>query len=141
MFFLTLFTICPGAQELESSNPLIISPGDAYLRLEKDRGLHLYIRKKEGLESILLTESSADPRKKSDSFALRSYDYQPENGDEKRLLNGEFILPEKKLYFLIDSTSEKNTYFGEAFHIFIPFTLTYGYEWSRQGQLEVTRGT
>lgn len=129
------------AQDKPSENPLVIAPGDAYLRFEKDQGLHLYIRKKPGLESILLTESSADPKKKKDSFALRSYEYNSINGDERRLLNGEFISTDKELYFLVDSTSEKNTYFEEAFHIFIPFSLTYGYEWSRQGQIEITRGS
>lgn len=138
MFALSLQTLMaqePGADSLQ------ITPGDAYIRIEKERGLHLYIKKKPGLESILLTESSADPKKKTDSFALRSYDWYPENGNERRLLNGEFIPEEKKLYFLVDSTPEPDSYFGEAFHVLIPFHLTYGYEWSRQGQLEVTRGT
>lgn len=42
---------------------------------------------------------------------------------------------------MIDSTVEKTSFFEEAFHIFIPKTLKYGYSWSRNGQVEVGKGT
>ena len=124
------------------SDPLVIHPGEAYIELaEGTDGFDLYIKAVDGLGSVLITESTADPEKKADSFAFRSWEYNPVNGNEKRILNGEFIDPEKKLYFLIDSTPEPDKLLGSAYHIYIPFLLTYGYPWSREGQIEVTRGT
>jgi len=121
---------------------LEIVPGDAYIELrEGGDGFDLYIRAKAGLGSVLITESTADPEKMNDSFAYRSWDYNSTNGDEKRILDGRFLESQQKLYFLVDSTPELNKLLGLAFHIYIPFQLTYGYPWSREGQVEVHRGT
>ena len=76
-----------------------------------------------------------------DNYAYRDPNYNRINGDEKRLLNGEFIPLEKNLFSLIDSTPEENTPLGEAFHIWIPYIIVYGYEWSRNGEVEVADGT
>ena len=104
-------------------------------------GYHLYIRAKPDIKSVLLTETTKDPDLKLDNYAYRDPNYNEINGDEKRLLNGEFLLPEKKLYSLIDSTPEKNTPLGEAYHIWIPYIILYGYDWSRSGEIEVKDGT
>ena len=116
--------------------------GDAYIESASDEdGFFLFIRDKEGLGSVLITESSADPEKKTDSFAFRAWEYNRWNGDEKRILDGEFLDSERDLFFLVDSSPEENELFGSAFRIFIPFQLTYGYPWSREGQVEVHQGT
>ena len=104
-------------------------------------GYHLYIKAKPDIKSVLLTETTKDPDLKLDNYAYRDPNYNEINGDEKRLLNGEFLLPEKKLYSLIDSTPEKNTPLGEAYHIWIPYIILYGYDWSRSGEIEVKDGT
>ena len=123
------------AQELE------IEPGEAYIELSADgEGFDLYIRAVPGLGSVLITESTADPAKKADSFAFRAWDYNPINGDERRILDGEFIESERPLYFLLDSTPEPNELLESAYRIYVPFQLTYGYPWSREGQIEVHRG-
>ena len=125
-----------------AADDLVIQSGDAYIELgDNEEGFNLYIKAKPGLGSVLITESSADPEKQVDSFAFRAWDYNSINGDEKRILDGEFLESEKDLYFLLDSTPEPNEYLGSAFRIFIPFQLTYGYPWSREGQVEVHRGT
>lgn len=117
---------------------LKIEPNDAYLEYVEGEGIHLYVRKKPGLGSILITDSSADPEKKSHTYSLRAYDYNIINGDELRVLNGEFIDPAKDLFFLIDSTPEYSAIFDDqAFHILIPFYCVYGYPWSREGQVEI----
>jgi len=124
------------------ADDLEILPGDAYIELREDgSGFDLYLRAREGLGSVLITESTADPEKRADSFAFRSWDYNPVNGDEKRILDGEFLESERDLYFLVDSSAEENALLESAYRIFIPFQLTYGYPWSREGQIEVHRGT
>ncbi len=104
-------------------------------------GYHLYVRKKPGMESILLTETTKDPAGESDSYAYRAMDYNPINGDEIRYLDGKPLVSEGAKYSLIDSTAEPDAEFGEAFHIYIPSEIQYGYPWSRNGIVKIDRGT
>ena len=120
---------------------LSLSKEDLLVIQNPKGGYHLYIRAKPDIKSVLLTETTKDPDLKLDNYAYRDPNYNEINGDEKRLLNGEFLLPEKRLYSLIDSTPEKNTPLGEAYHIWIPYIILYGYDWSRSGEIEVKDGT
>ena len=127
-------------------NAMRITSGDIKLVEQKDdagelTGYHLYIRKIKGVESVLLTETTRDPTGKADNYAYRALEYNPINGDEIRYLDGKPLVSEGAKYSLIDSTTEKVDGFGEAFHIFIPLTLQFGYEWSRNGIVEIGRGT
>jgi hypothetical protein len=119
---------------------LSIGPEDVRIDLSTEGGYHLRVRKKPEMSSILLTESTEDPLKKADTFAYRTGIYNAINGDEQRILNGQ-VLKREGMYFLVDSTPTPDTEFGEAFHIFIPYILEYGYPWSRQGEVMVLDGT
>ncbi|MBB6481112.1 vWA domain-containing protein [Spirochaeta isovalerica] len=139
-FFPVLFLLA--VLSASAQDALQIVPGDAYIELAPEGGFSLWIKAREGLGSIMLTDSSKDPDGKEDSFSLRAFDYNEVNGDEKRLLNGEFLDSDKGYYFLIDSTTEMSTVFDdEAFRIYVPETVTYGYPWSREGQLAIGRGS
>ena len=134
-----------------SQNALLVRPSD--LRLESDRsdfskesssgirGYHLYIRKLPGLESVMLTETTQDPSGESDNYAYRALEYNSINGDEIRLLDGKVLVSEYSKFSLVDSTPEKDAQFGEAFHIFIPETIQFGYPWTRSGTITIGRGT
>ena len=104
-------------------------------------GYHLYVKKTPKVNSILLTETTKDPTGKNDSYAYRAKEYNKINGDEKRILNGKFLVSESAKYSLVDSTPEKTPYFEQAFHIFIPGTIVYGYEWERHGEVQIDKGT
>ena len=104
-------------------------------------GYHLYVRKIPGVESILLTETTRDPAGKADNYAYRALEYNPINGDEIRYLDGQPLVSEGAKYSLIDSTAEKTDFLGQAFHIFIPLKVQFGYEWSRNGVVEIGKGT
>ena len=97
-------------------------------------GYHLYVKKTAKVNSILLTETTKDPEGKSDSYAYRAKEYNSINGDEIRLLDGKKLESEGAKYSLVDSTPENTSFFGPAFHIYIPETIVYGYEWSRKGR-------
>ena len=104
-------------------------------------GYHLYVRKKPEIGSIMLTESTRDPLQLSDNFSYRALEWNAVNGDEIRILD-EYQIPfDQRIYSLIDSTPEPHPGFGEAFHIFIPYILVYGYSNTRNGELYVTDGT
>ncbi len=120
---------------------LTISPEELRIEQSLDGGYNLYVKKVDGLESILLTESTADPDKRVHSYALRNPEFHPTNGYEKRILDGEFIEPGNELYSLIDSTPQEDEVFGEAFLVFIPYIVVYGYPWSREGEIQVLDGT
>lgn len=138
--FLWILVVCFLSVFLEAED-LSLSKEDLLVIQNPKGGYHLYIRAKPDIKSVLLTETTKDPDLKLDNYAYRDPNYNEINGDEKRLLNGEFLLPEKKLYSLIDSTPEKNTPLGEAYHIWIPYIILYGYDWSRSGEVEVKDGT
>ena len=107
----------------------------------KNGGYHLYVKKTENVNSILLTETTKDPAGKSDSYAYRAKEYNSINGDEIRYLDGKKLESEGSKYSLVDSTVENTSIFGPAFHIYIPETIIYGYEWSRHGEITIGKGT
>jgi hypothetical protein len=106
-----------------------------------DGGYDLYLRKKPGIGSVLLTESTKDPAMKADNFAYRAAEYNEVNGSERRLLNGKPLPASSRLYSLVSSTPRSDSAFGEAFRILIPPVLVYGYPWSRSGAVSVGKGT
>ena len=121
---------------------LRITASDVRLvRDTKQGGYHLYVKKSDKINSILLTETTKDPAGKSDSYAYRAKEYNKINGDEIRYLDGKKLESEGAKYSLVDSTVENTSFFGPAFHIYIPETIVYGYEWSRHGEVTIGKGT
>ena len=136
LFLASFLVLNLGAEGLK------LLPSDIYVEfLEGQEGFNLFIKAGPGPGSVLITESTADPDKRADSFALRARDYNTVNGDERRILNGTFLESGRGLYFLVDSTPEPNEKLGMAYEIFIPLNLIYGYAWSRQGELNIHQGT
>jgi len=130
----------------EKQNSMRITVNDIKLIEDKNddgeiMGYHLYIRKIKGVESVLLTETTRDPNGKVDNYAYRAFEYNPINGDEIRYLDGKPLVSEAAKYSLIDSTTEKTDFFAQAFHIYIPQKLQYGYEGGRNGIVEIGKGT
>jgi Mg-chelatase subunit ChlD len=130
-----------GAAKGASSPELALGPEDLRIEERGDGGYHLYVRKKPGVSSVLLTETTKDPAMKADNYAYRAKEPNPENAGEKRLLDGKFIEDSAKIYSLIDSSPEADPLLGRAFRIFIPYVVEYGYEWSRHGEVFVANGT
>lgn len=120
---------------------LNVAKEDTYVLPGNDGGFHLYIRARGDIASVLLTETTQDPKLKLHNYAYRDTVFNEINGSEKRLLNGEPLDISKGLYSLIDSTIEESSPLGRAFHIWIPHVVVYGYSWTRHGELEVVDGT
>ncbi len=120
---------------------LSIMPEDIRLETAKNGGWDLYVRKKEGLESILLTETTRGSDPQATNYSYRAKEYNSVNGDEIRLLDGEVLKSEYSRYSLVDSTAQSDDFFGQSFHIYIPTTLLYGYPWSRNGEIPIGLGT
>jgi hypothetical protein len=82
-------------------------------------GYNLFVRKKAGVESVMLTEPSG-------YHALRSVDWNPVNGYERRELSGVPLSGAYSLYSILSSTPIYDTFLGGAFHLFVPFRVVYG---------------
>ncbi|MDR1972892.1 MAG: VWA domain-containing protein [Treponema sp.] len=123
-----------GAQDLG------ISARDLRIEQRVDGGFHLFIRKKPGISSVLLVESTKDPRMQEDNYAYRAGQWNEVNGDETRMLNG-LPLPGNRYWSIIDSTPEGHPELGEAFHLYIPYLIYFGYEDTRHGEVYVVDGT
>ena len=155
VFFMALQAVfAQNSDESEGSQKVLFTAKQQQLRITADNvrlvpdsangGYHLYVKKTENVNSILLTETTKDPEGKSDSYAYRAKEYNKINGDEIRFLDGKKLESEGAKYSLVDSTPERTKVFGEeveAFHIYIPETLVYGYEWSRKGEITIGKGT
>ncbi|MDY6030698.1 MAG: vWA domain-containing protein [Treponemataceae bacterium] len=113
------------------------------IKVERDEtgSFHIYIRKKDGVGSVLLTESSKNPEGESDNYSYRAKEWNPINGDEKRILDGKFLESAYSRYSIVDSTPEIFSDMGECFHLYVPETIVYGYPWSRNGEVQVGKGT
>ena len=140
LFFL-FFPVLLYAQADRNNPALTIVQEDLRIEQRADGGFHLYIRKKPGIGSVLLTESTRDPALRADNYAYRAPEWNPINGDEIRILDGNPIPKSAGIWSLISSTPVFHSELGEAFHIFIPYILRYGYEHSRHGEVYVTSGT
>lgn len=148
-FFLILINIANSQTNQSSknnnSNKLFLSQDDLVIEQNKtdpsENGFHLYIRKKDGIESVMLTETSKDPSGKADNYSYRALEWNKYNGDEKRILDGKELKSKYALYSLVSSTVENHKKLGKAFHIYIPQTLEFGYPWTRNGKVVVGKGT
>jgi hypothetical protein len=134
IFTCTLTIGIAGAQDLD------ISAEDLRIEQRVDGGFHLFIRKKPGISSVLLAESTRDPRMREDNYAYRAGQRNDVNGNEIRILNG-VRLPNERYWSIIDSTPEPHPELGEAFHLYIPYLIYYGYEDTRHGEVYVVDGT
>jgi len=120
---------------------LTLGPGDLRIEQRDDGGYHLYVRARDGLGSILLTESTKDPTNKSDSYAFRSLGPNPVNDGESRILDGKKLPITGEHRYLVDSSPESDAAFGRAFHIFIPWVVAWGHSWSRGDKVYIHDGT
>jgi len=127
--------LCLYAQDLS------LSPDDLRIELRPDGGYHLFIRCKPDIASVLLTESTRDPLFREGNYAYRAAEKNAINGDEIRILDGQPIPVENRIYSLISSTPKWHPILGWSFHIYIPYKLYYGYEGGRSGEVEVGDGT
>ena len=143
---ITLVTVAGvvfGQEEGAPGHPpsLAISPEDVRIEQTLEGGYYLYVRKTAGINSILITESTEAPDRGVATYSFRNPSYHHENGDERRMLDGEFLDTSGGLYSLIDSTPIADEQFGQAFRIFIPYVVMYGYPWTRNGELQVLDGS
>ncbi|MDR0706478.1 MAG: VWA domain-containing protein [Treponema sp.] len=119
---------------------LTIAKEDLRIEQRVDGGFHLFIRKKPDIASALIAESTKDFTYNEPNYAYRAPLWNAINGDEMRIVNGAPLSPASGIWSLIDSSPERDEQFGEAFHIYIPYILYYGYETGRHGELYVRDG-
>jgi hypothetical protein len=118
---------------------LSLSGDDLRIEMRADGGFHLFIRKKPGIASVLLTESTRDPSLQADNYAYRAGEWNPINGNELRVIDGYPV--SRDIHSLVSSTPKPHPELGQAFEIYIPYVMYYGYEPGRHGEVYVADGT
>ena len=149
MIFLAAFALVQvSAENAQDDESLTVTSSDIFIERNSGRsigtstdGFNLYVRKKEGMESVMLTETTKDPAGKEDNFAYRSETYNSLNGDEIRLLDGKKLSSADARFSLISSTEGYHPRLGKCFLIYIPRKLVYGYPWTRNGSIAISKGT
>lgn len=142
VIFLLVLLTGPFTAAQDADDPLMLSPSDIVIEQSLEGGYDLYIRAREGLGSVLITESTAHPDRRVASYALQNPSYHPANGSEIRMLDGKVLDPaETGRFFLADSTPEPHPALGSAFRVFIPYVVGFGYPWSRNGFIQILDGS
>jgi hypothetical protein len=118
-----------------------LSANDLRIEPHFNGGYNLYIRYKSDISSVLITETTKDPRLQADNYAYRTAARNDINGDEIRLIDGYPIPRDSRIYSLVSSSPKQHPELGWAFHIYMPETLYYGYEGGRHGEVRVGDGT
>src|SRR5262245_10298907 len=136
LIWVVLVMVVSGVSALD----LGVQQSDLRIDPSADGGYYFYIRKKPDIQSVLLVETTKDPKGQLANYAYRDPVYHAANGDEKQLLNGKF-LDKMNRYTLISSTVIDDKEFGKAFRIFIPFVVVFGYPDSRYGEVQIQNGT
>jgi hypothetical protein len=121
----------------DGARDLLIQPEDLLMENDEAAGLHLFVRKKPDVASVMLVQSAADPEGRTPSFAYRSLEWNPVNGNEQSL----DISNRGARWLLLDSSPETHPALGEAFHFLIPPVLVYGIEGESPGTITVEEGT
>lgn len=149
MIFLAAFALVQvSAENAQDDESLTVTSSDIFIERNSGRsigtstdGFNLYVRKKDGIESVMLTETTRDPEGKEDNFAYRSETYNSLNGDEIRVLQGKKLTSKDAQFSLISSTVGYHPRLGECFLIYIPKRIVYGYPWTRNGAITISKGT
>ncbi|MDR3115944.1 MAG: hypothetical protein LBU25_10545 [Treponema sp.] len=118
---------------------MVIYPEDTYVEKAIDQeGFHLFIKKKPAISSILLTEA---PKPESeDTYSYRAMEWNEVNGNEMYMNPSSPIPRQDRSWFLMDSSPENHPLLGEAFHVYIPPLISYGYPETRHATLVVEDG-
>jgi hypothetical protein len=96
-------------------------------------GYHLYVRKKPAIASVMAYYFSL--QYPDEAFAYRGRGWNDINGDELYIASTIRAYTGPGLFLLIDSSAEPHPEFGEAFHIFIPALLDYGFNETPSGTI------
>lgn len=149
--FFSLSTLFAAPDMLVLQSDIIVeagnAPGTTEALMEESgtpgfeaKGVHIYIRKKDGIESVMLVETTKDPSGKEANYAYRALEYNSINGDEIRYLDGKVLESKYGKFSLMSSTVTEHPVLGRCFHIYIPPVVEYGYPWSRHGTISIGKG-
>jgi hypothetical protein len=117
--FIVLLSVSAFGQNLNLS----LDPSDIRFELafenESPVGYNLFVRKRPGIESVMVTEPTGN-------YALRSVGWNAINGNERRELSGVLLTDTYSRFSILSSTPIPDQLFVEAFQLFIPLWVVYG---------------
>jgi hypothetical protein len=129
-----------GQSRIQVITPFTLTTADIRIENSNDGGYVLWVRAKPDIKSILITESTEPGDHKVATYAMRSTVPHPYNADQKRILNGK-VIDGAGLNFLVSSTPIPDKQFGQAFRLFLPYVIEFGYPEGRHGQIQLYNET
>ena len=132
LLFFILFLLIAGSSFSQTSD-LVLNINDIRVENQIDNGVsgyHVYIRKKPGIESVMLTEPSG-------AHALRATMRNSINGNERRQISGVTLTGSYSQYSIVSSTPQPDPQFESAFLLFLPSNVVYGNPTSQFGTVHL----
>lgn len=123
-----------------SQDDILVLPENSKHRVLDGNGVHLFVRKRGDIQSVMLLVDSGnynDP----DLSIMRAKGANSVNGNEERWANGK--LAKYKMVRNPDAlicTKTETTLLGECFHIYVPKSMYYGYVIMVQHEVEFEDG-
>lgn len=123
-----VFSANPQKSDLKiTESDILIENKNQKSHVKNGDGIHLFIRKKGSIQSIMLIRYKNFPG--AAKKILRAEEFNSVNGDEIFNIKGKSENAIMKTdYLLITSKTEENEFLGESFHIYIPKKVFYGIE-------------
>lgn len=113
------------AGKVQDLNDLSLSPEDVLISETGEDTVDLWIRQKNGIESVMITKQIIDYGLGTGHFTCIDPGSHLADEGEKRLIEGVFFGADEKGYPLVDSTTERHPRLGAAYHLVLPREILY----------------
>jgi hypothetical protein len=133
LYIVILFFLSGGFLYAQNYGDLSVTLQDIRFTKDGKEGYHLYVRKKPAIDSVMAMFFLRDAP--DESFAYRAREWNEVNGNESFVVNNPGTYTGHGFFVLIDSTPEIHPELGEAFHIFFPPLLDYGFDETPNGTI------
>ncbi len=123
--FISIMTALFFAGQVREFRDLTIGPEDIMISEAEDDTIDLWIRQKNGIQSVMITKQIIDYGTGTGHFACIDPQNLLSEEGEQRLAEGVFLGRDEKGTALVDSTTERHPALGAAYHLKIPREILY----------------
>ncbi len=123
--FVSIMTALFFASQVRSFTDLSLSADDIIIQKGTEDTIDLWIRQKNGIESVLITRQIIDYGSGTGHYACIDPRSLLASEGELRVADGVFLGGDEKGYPLVDSTTEYHPKLGNAYHLILPREILY----------------
>jgi len=123
--FVSIMFALAFASQVRSFTDLSLSANDIIIQEGEEDTIDLWIRQKNGIESVLITRQIVDYGTGTGHYACIDPRSLLASEGELRIADGVFLSGDEKGYPLVDSTTEYHPELGDAYHLMLPREILY----------------